>query len=285
MSNNSKNNYNSDIKNNQQNLTNQFLHISSKKVDLTKSDRGTDRNNNKIDSQKNINTSTTKITLNGKQINKLANSNKPEDVVNSYYKYETEFYDADDNTFDDKYKTKIKDNKNVPYIIAKVELKDYKKEKTNCYIISCFNYGTKKSKENKEIGLFEECEKIIKIKIIESNNVTNMSYVFSGCDKLKEINLNNINTNNVTDMSYMFYGCSALEKLDLNNINTNNVTDMSYMFYGCSALEELDLNNINTNNVTDMNQMFRNCNKLELGEKIKNDKELSKQYKKDLQQN
>ena len=32
--------------------------------------------------------------------------------------------------------------------------------------------------------------------------------MFSGCSSLKELNLSNFNTNNVTDMSYMFYGCS-----------------------------------------------------------------------------
>ena len=48
------------------------------------------------------------------------------------------------------------------------------------------------------------------------------------------LNINNFNTNNVTNMSWMFSGCSSLKKLNLNNFNTNNVTDMRYMFYGCS---------------------------------------------------
>ena len=56
---------------------------------------------------------------------------------------------------------------------------------------------------------------------------------------LKELNLNNFNTNNVTDMSVMFSGCSSLKELNLNNFNTNNVTNMSYMFGGC--LDELKL--------------------------------------------
>ena len=51
---------------------------------------------------------------------------------------------------------------------------------------------------------------------------------------LKELNLNNFNTNNITDMSGMFSRCSSLKELNLNNFNTNNVTNMSYMFYGCS---------------------------------------------------
>ena len=54
---------------------------------------------------------------------------------------------------------------------------------------------------------------------------------------LNLLNLINFNTNNVTDMSYMFDGCSLLKELNLNNFNTNNVTNMSCMFSGCS--EEL----------------------------------------------
>ena len=63
--------------------------------------------------------------------------------------------------------------------------------------------------------------------------------MFGGCSSLERLNLNNFNTNNVTDMSYMFCGCSSLARLNLNNFNTNNVTDMYRMFSGC--LDELKL--------------------------------------------
>ena len=32
--------------------------------------------------------------------------------------------------------------------------------------------------------------------------------MFNGCSSLKELNLSNFNTNNVTNMEYMFSGCS-----------------------------------------------------------------------------
>ena len=35
-----------------------------------------------------------------------------------------------------------------------------------------------------------------------------MNYMFSKCSSLKELNLNNFNTNNVTNMGFMFSGCS-----------------------------------------------------------------------------
>ena len=48
-----------------------------------------------------------------------------------------------------------------------------------------------------------------------------MSYMFSECSSLKELNLNNFNTNNVTDMSYMFAGCSDDLKRKIKSENKN----------------------------------------------------------------
>ena len=42
-----------------------------------------------------------------------------------------------------------------------------------------------------------------------------MNFMFHGCSTLKELNLNNFNTNNVTDMDYMFSKCSDELKLKL----------------------------------------------------------------------
>ena len=56
---------------------------------------------------------------------------------------------------------------------------------------------------------------------------------------LKEFNINSFNTNNVTNMSYIFYGSKSLIELNLNNFNTNNVTNMSCMFHECSSLKKI----------------------------------------------
>ena len=40
------------------------------------------------------------------------------------------------------------------------------------------------------------------------------------CSSLKELNLNNFNTDNVTNMSYMFYKCYSLKEINLSNFNT-----------------------------------------------------------------
>ena len=58
---------------------------------------------------------------------------------------------------------------------------------------------------------------------------------------LSELNLSSFNTNNVTDMSWMFGYCENLSELNLSSFNANNITDMSLMFYQCKNICKLDL--------------------------------------------
>ena len=102
-------------------------------------------------------------------------------------------------------------------------------------------------------------ETIKDLKYLNTEQVTNMSYMFSDCSALTSLDLSNFNTAKVRDMSYMFYRCSALFSLDLSNFNTAIVTNMSYMFSDCSTLSSLDLSNFNTAIVTNMSYMFFNC--------------------------
>ena len=86
---------------------------------------------------------------------------------------------------------------------------------------------------------------------------------FQNFIKLKQIEgIENLNTENVTNMKFMFKGCSSLTSLDVTHFNTGNVTSMSGMFDGCSGLISLDVTNFNTANVTDMSNMFFCCYKL-----------------------
>ena len=112
---------------------------------------------------------------------------------------------------------------------------------------------------------FSGCNNLTDIKGIEylnTENVTNMSFMFNRCSALTSLNLTSFNTEKVTDMQGMFKECSDLTSLDLSNFNTEKVTNMSSMFYNCSDLTSLDLSNFNTAKVTNMSYMFYNCNKL-----------------------
>ena len=112
---------------------------------------------------------------------------------------------------------------------------------------------------------FKNCkalETISGLENLNTANVTDMNYMFSGCSALTSLDLKNFNTENVTDMYNMFDGCSNLTSLDLTNFNTTKVTNMSNMFSFCSALTSLDLTNFNTTNVTYMYNMFDGCSAL-----------------------
>ena len=78
----------------------------------------------------------------------------------------------------------------------------------------------------------------LKIILKGINNVTNMSYMFSGCSSVSSLpDISKWSTNNVTNMSYMFDGCLSLSSLpDISKWSINNVTNMSHIFNECSSL-------------------------------------------------
>ena len=112
---------------------------------------------------------------------------------------------------------------------------------------------------------FNDCQSLQEITGLDklnTANVTDMSYMFSGCSGLTSLDLSNFNTANVTNMQSMFYTCGGLTSLDLSSFNTANVTDMNGMFSYCYGLTSLDLSSFNTANVTNMSRMFEGCSGL-----------------------
>ena len=108
----------------------------------------------------------------------------------------------------------------------------------------------------------KKLETITDLEYLNTENVTNMSSMFSGCSSLTSLDVTHFNTAKVTDMNRMFAYCSSLTSLDVTHFNTANVTDMGYMFLSCSKLSSLDVSHFNTANVTKMNSMFSSCSKL-----------------------
>ena len=109
---------------------------------------------------------------------------------------------------------------------------------------------------------FYSCENLTKIEDIENlntQNVTDMSYMFYRCDGLTSLDVSNFNTQKVEDMSEMFSVCSGLKSLNVSHFDTQNVKNMNSMFYSCKRLTSLDVSNFNTQNVTDMSYMFSWC--------------------------
>ena len=115
-----------------------------------------------------------------------------------------------------------------------------------------------KHKFQKYFKPLKDGKNVIKLKF--NINLTNCSYMFSGCKNITKIYFISFNTNNITDMKYMFYKCINLKEVNLLSFNTLNVTDMSYMFSYCSKLDIIDLTSFNTKNVTDMSSIFYGLN-------------------------
>ena len=105
-------------------------------------------------------------------------------------------------------------------------------------------------------------ETITGLEYLNTEKVTDMSYMFYNCVALTSLDVTKFNTANVKNMGNMFYSCSALTSLDVTKFNTENVANMSYMFYSCSSLKSLDVTHFNTANVTNMISMFSVCSKL-----------------------
>ena len=122
------------------------------------------------------------------------------------------------------------------------------------------------SKATNMEGMFQCCEEIVLLNLsnFDTSNVNDMSYMFNGCIKLKEIKgLNKFNTKNVDNMSTMFQNCENLEYLDL-SFDTSKVYEMSYMFCKCYKLKIIKgLDQFKTTNVYNMDSMFKMCDNLE----------------------
>ena len=100
------------------------------------------------------------------------------------------------------------------------------------------------------------------LEYLNTEKVTNMSYMFYNCSSLTSLDVTHFNTAKVTNMNRLFAYCSSLTSLDVTHFNTAKVTNMNSMFDSCSSLTSLDVTYFNTANVTGMNNMFYSCSAL-----------------------
>lgn len=100
------------------------------------------------------------------------------------------------------------------------------------------------------------------IEYLNTSEVKDMSYMFSDCRHLREVDVSGFNTSKVTSMTSMFDRCKSLKSLDLSHFATSEVSNMSAMFEDCDSLKSLDLASFDTKNVRDMDRMFEGCESL-----------------------
>ena len=104
--------------------------------------------------------------------------------------------------------------------------------------------------------MFHECTNLTTVPLLNTSNVTVMIYMFSGCTSLTTVP--QLDTSKVTVMNQMFAKCTNLTTIPL--LNTSNVTDMNSMFINCTSLTTIP--QLNTSNVTVMSNMFNGCTNL-----------------------
>ena len=109
---------------------------------------------------------------------------------------------------------------------------------------------------------FKNLTSITGLANLKTDNVTDMSFMFTSCSSLTSLNISGFKTDKVTSMVMMFYGCSGLTSLDVSGFKTDMVKDMHDMFSLCRGLAGLNLGGFKTDNVTDMSNMFSYCNSL-----------------------
>ena len=98
--------------------------------------------------------------------------------------------------------------------------------------------------------------------LFNTENITDMSYMFSSTRLLASIDVSNFNTENVKYMTYMFYGMNLLRSIDVSNFKIQNLIDISSMFSYCINLTSINLPTLNATNLVRNKEMFYECNKL-----------------------
>ena len=103
------------------------------------------------------------------------------------------------------------------------------------------------------------------IKLKGINDVIDLSYIFAGCESLKQLpDFDKIDTSRMERMRGLFAFCFSLSYLpDIGNWNIKNVKDISYMFCSCTSLLEIPkIGKWNTKQITNMEFLFAGCEKL-----------------------
>ena len=114
--------------------------------------------------------------------------------------------------------------------------------------------------------MFDECVSLKEIitgpSFFNTEKVSNMCHMFRRCNNLTKMQFN-FNCKNAKYLSFMFSECSELTNIDVSKFKTRNVKDMTYMFNGCRKLLELDLSSFTFENTLKMNDMFDECSNLQ----------------------
>ena len=104
---------------------------------------------------------------------------------------------------------------------------------------------------------------LLKIIVNFTKALSNLDFMFEGCEDLISANLSQINSPSLQSSIYTFTNCKNLKQVDLSSIDTSKVTTMDFLFSGCNNLVEIKgLEKLNTSSVKKTAGMFLECEKL-----------------------
>ena len=98
--------------------------------------------------------------------------------------------------------------------------------------------------------------------LFNTENITDMSSMFSDLEKVKYLNLSIFNGDNVQVMRYMFHHCNSLKSIDFTNFYAPKLDNVEYLFQEDFELEYANLTNFNAPNLVNLRKMFFMCHSL-----------------------
>ena len=97
----------------------------------------------------------------------------------------------------------------------------------------------------------------VNIKNFDTENVTDMAYMFNKCYSLTDVDTSKLKGPKVTTIISMFYSCKALKSLDLSSFGGQSLTELDNIFEGCLSLSYLDFSNFAPQkNLKSINYLF-----------------------------
>lgn len=155
-----------------------------------------------------------------------------------------------------------------PYLMGHWPWYTYKDSVITAVISGSITAKEDTSFGNPKIGdfhsLFDDCANLVQVSGLGNlKNAKDLSLMFTGCDKLTTLDIQNLDVSTVTHFSYMFNHCYSLTSLNLSNFITSQAVELDGVFYYCSSLTTLDLTRVDTRqvdfNAGGVHDLFNGC--------------------------
>ena len=133
--------------------------------------------------------------------------------------------------------------------------------------LECVELNNAYFTEKQMYGAFinQKALKTVYLNNADASLAQTLTLMFSGCDNLNHVELNNFKIPNVTDMSYFYSYCKSIVSLDevgFFDLDFSNVTNMKYFFAGCESLIEVNAQNLELPKAQDLSYFISDCDSL-----------------------